>query len=216
MFTRTKCRKTGTANPDVNSIRTGRTPVNNKGVLTMKFTLSALLLILSSTVYAAGNDVSNSCPGNSCHGGEGGSSDATAASIAAALAISNATGGTGGAASATTGPVNAAATTGPVTATNGGNVFKGGDTDVDAPFIPAQSSIAVGSNGTAGCLVDKRRSFNVFVASAAWGGHEVEPVCKAQELGQLKVATQIMCNTDSAYRKAYNQVAEHEGTPACL
>jgi hypothetical protein len=91
----------------------------------------------------------------------------------------------------------------------------GGD-KVEAPNIPTASSIAVSGNGTAKCLIHKQVSFNAFFVSFANGGHEVEYTCMAEELGLHQVAIQMSCNKDSAFKKAYNQVAKLNGTDSCL
>jgi hypothetical protein len=201
----------------------------------MNKTLMALALLSVISTAHAGNDNANPCGnnGNNCNtGGAGG--NGTGIGIGVGVGGQGGAGGQGGDADATAiglgGTANAGAISGSSSnagaisgsaANNSNNSSNSTTTNVagdkvEAPNIPTASSIAVSGNGTAGCLIHKQLSFNAFFVSFANGGHEVEFICKAEELGLHEVAVQMSCNKDSGFKKAYNQVAELNGTPACL
>jgi hypothetical protein len=200
-----------------------------------KLVLLAILSTLSLSVFA-GNDNANPCGnnGNNCNAGgnggswgDGGSSTSTSQATGVGIGVGIGIGGnaTGGSVdsdirntntnvnSNSNGQLQGQSTSNSNNART--SLTVGGD-KFEAAKIPVGGSIAASANGTAECLVHKQVSFNAFFVSFANGGHEVEYICMAEKLGLHTVAVQMSCNKDSSFKKAYNQVAELNGTAACL
>jgi hypothetical protein len=110
---------------------------------------------------------------------------------------------------------NSNATSNSNNSSNSSTVSVAGD-KFEAANIPVGGSIAAGANGTSSCLKYKSWSANGFFISGAKAGHETDFICLANEMGMPEVATQLACDTDSGFKKAFNKIAAKNETAACI
>ncbi len=169
-----------------------------------KLVLLAVLAALSVNAQAA-NEVSNNCPGNSCHndssatgGNAAATSNAQAAAIAGALAVGT---GIGGAATGGAGGNGAATATGE--GGKGGNVKAdiaiGGD-KFDAARIPVSTAYANAPLPSATCRTGGAIGVQVMGFGGSFGGDRAVDTCEINEaariaaaIGKVDMATEIFC-----------------------
>lgn len=150
--------------------------------------LLILALFFSMPAFAAGNNVSNNCPGNSCHGGQGGDGGngtgvGVGVGVGIGLGLGHGGNGTG----------------------TGGNASV--DIEGDSYDIPklAPSAFAPSvSQGTICPIVSpsSKAGSVFFFSGSGTTGTTVNGICVAWLSKDTELVHQIACDEDSGYRRA--------------